>query len=270
MQGVALEGGVAVTATLSRVLAAAMLYPGDDTLPYEENRDTTLILRDRHPDVQVIAGEKAGSITVDAVRAMQREAHIKPNQAPGRVFILQNASAMTPQAQNALLKIVETPPAGVRFIFTVENRHHLLPTVQSRLVIAPVEAGAEPLPVDFPERAAGIARIAGDWQRVIGLLGDKSAMQLFVDCADALDAIQAGNAYGLMVLFAGYEKKREDFLQFCLCLRSVCAHHLIASGGEAPRLLRATVCLAQAADEAGHNVFLPMLGCYMAGSIFRE
>lgn len=267
MTGVALEGGAAVTAALSRVLAAAMLYPGGGGLPYENNRDADLILRDIHPDVQVIVGDKAGSIPVDTVRALQREAHIKPNQAPGRVFILQNAAAMTPQAQNALLKMIEAPPAGVRFVFTVENRHNLLPTVQSRLVIAPIEAAADLPPEDFSQKAASVAGVVGDWRRVCELLGDKAALQIFEDCADALAAINAGNAYALMALFASHDKKREDFIQFCMTLRAACTHHLVAAGGQAPRLYKAAQQLADAADKAGHNVFLPMLGSYTAGKI---
>lgn len=57
-----------------------------------------------------------------------------PNEAAYRVLILAEAQTMTPQAQNALLKILEEPPAHVIFILTCENRSQLLETVRSRCV----------------------------------------------------------------------------------------------------------------------------------------
>ena len=41
---------------------------------------------------------------------------------------------MTEQAQNALLKILEEPPASALFLLTCENRGQLLETIRSRVV----------------------------------------------------------------------------------------------------------------------------------------
>lgn len=267
LQGVALEGKSAVTSAYAAALAAAMLYPSNGSLPYEENRDTGLILRGIHPDVTLVSGDKPGIISVDAVRALQREAYVKPNQAPGRVFILAGAASMTPQAQNALLKILETPPGNVRFILTAENRHNLLATIQSRLVIVPIEDENVPPPDKFPESAQKVAALLSDWQSVTELLGDKAAIAVFNDCGEAYDAIKDGSAYRLMAAFAAHEKKRDDFIAFCRCLREVCAHHLMRSEGQAKRLMNASHFLDETADRASHNVFLPMLGSYAASRI---
>lgn len=88
---------------------------------------------DSHPDIQIHGGSTAArSFHIETIRAIQQEAYLLPNEAPRRVLILAEAQAMSEQAQNALLKILEEPPAHVIFILTCENRNQLLPTIQSR------------------------------------------------------------------------------------------------------------------------------------------
>lgn len=49
-----------------------------------------------------------------------------------RIVIIDEAQLMTPQAANALLKIVEEPPPNSYFIFITSNSSALLPTIRSR------------------------------------------------------------------------------------------------------------------------------------------
>lgn len=93
------------------------------------------------PDVFRYGGEGA-ALNVDAVRQMREQAFILPHESPCQVMILEEAQAMLPPAQNALLKVLEEPPAHTRFILTCENRAQLLSTVLSRCVcvtLGPVE-----------------------------------------------------------------------------------------------------------------------------------
>lgn len=92
-----------------------------------------------HPDISLY-GNEGQTITVDMVRQLRQEAYVLPNEAPCRVVILADAQSMTAQAQNALLKILEEPPALVRFILTCENRAQLLETVRSRCVCLTLQA----------------------------------------------------------------------------------------------------------------------------------
>ena len=63
---------------------------------------------------------------------------------------------MTEQAQNALLKILEEPPAHALFILTCENRAQLLSTIQSRTVCVPLG------PVDPTEAEEAVRRLLPD------------------------------------------------------------------------------------------------------------
>ena len=52
----------------------------------------------------------------------------------GRVFIIDLAETMNENSQNALLKVLEEPPANVCFLLLCSNSNALLPTIRSRCV----------------------------------------------------------------------------------------------------------------------------------------
>ena len=85
------------------------------------------------PDVTEVGGDGT-SLSVDTIRRLREDAFLLPNESAYRVMILAEAQAMTPQAQNALLKILEEPPAHLLFILTCDSRTALLETIRSRCV----------------------------------------------------------------------------------------------------------------------------------------
>lgn len=91
-----------------------------------------------HPDVAYVKralddkGKPRREITVDQIRALVSDAVILPNEAVGKAFVIEEADLMNPNAQNALLKLLEEPPAYLRLILSTENPENLLPTVRSR------------------------------------------------------------------------------------------------------------------------------------------
>jgi DNA polymerase-3 subunit delta' len=87
-----------------------------------------------HPDLRVTeGGAGARSFHIDAVRALRQDAGVLPNEAECKVYVLHNAQAMTVEAQNALLKLLEEPPEYVCLILTAPTGKKLLPTVISRV-----------------------------------------------------------------------------------------------------------------------------------------
>lgn len=78
------------------------------------------------------------SIPVSAVRSLE---HFLSLKVPGniwRVAIIEDGHLMTAEAQNAILKTLEEPPARTTIILTATNEQALLPTVRSRAVHLPV------------------------------------------------------------------------------------------------------------------------------------
>ena len=92
----------------------------------------TRIARLVHADVLMIEPGDSGSIKVDQIReAIDRTAY-RPFEGRKRVVIVDDADAMIPEAQNALLKTLEEPPAASMFVLVTARPDMLLPTVRSR------------------------------------------------------------------------------------------------------------------------------------------
>lgn len=88
-----------------------------------------------HPDIIHVNHEKPGSISVDEIRKqLITPMLVRPYYGKYKIFIIDEAHLMTPQAQNALLKTLEEPPSyGIVFLLT-ENEDMLLQTILSRTV----------------------------------------------------------------------------------------------------------------------------------------
>lgn len=88
-----------------------------------------------HPDVIITEGEsgKQRSIKIDTIREIRSRAYILPNEARFQIFIILEASGMGEEAQNALLKILEEPPATARFILASRSRDDFRQTILSRV-----------------------------------------------------------------------------------------------------------------------------------------
>jgi len=90
------------------------------------------IARGVHPDVLVVEPGESGSIKIDQVREVVDRAGYRPFEGRRRVVLIDEADALVPHAQNALLKTLEEPPPSSVFILVTSRPDMLLPTVRSR------------------------------------------------------------------------------------------------------------------------------------------
>ena len=90
------------------------------------------IARGVHPDVIVLEPEDSGAIKTDQLRSVIDAANYRPFEGRRRVVIVDEASALVPSAQNALLKTLEEPPSASVFVLVSSMADALLPTVRSR------------------------------------------------------------------------------------------------------------------------------------------
>jgi DNA polymerase III subunit delta' len=84
-----------------------------------------------HPDIIDIAPRK-GMLRIDQIRELIQTLALKPFNARHRVVIITDGQTMNEEAGNALLKVLEEPPAGTILILTARQRSDLLPTIASR------------------------------------------------------------------------------------------------------------------------------------------
>jgi DNA polymerase-3 subunit delta' len=90
------------------------------------------IARGVHPDISIIEPGDSGAIKVDQIRDVVDRAAYRPFEGRRRVVIFDDADALMPSAQNALLKTLEEPPASAVFLLVTARPDALLPTVRSR------------------------------------------------------------------------------------------------------------------------------------------
>ena len=123
-------------AGLARWIAKAAVCTGEGERPCGRCSGCMKAAAGAHPDITIAGGGTAArSFHVDTVRQIRSDAYIKPNEAPLRVFLLEGAEAMSEQAQNALLKTIEEPPAYAVILLLTANTGMLLPTILSRCVV---------------------------------------------------------------------------------------------------------------------------------------
>jgi DNA polymerase-3 subunit delta' len=84
-------------------------------------------------DMMLISPGENGSIGIDAVREIRNFLWQKPNVSTRRTLIIDDAELLTTEAQNALLKITEEPPASSLLILITSDAESILPTITSRL-----------------------------------------------------------------------------------------------------------------------------------------
>lgn len=126
---------------------------------------------------------------VDQILGLRRAAEKRPVMGRRKVFIVGDAERLVPQeaspeAANALLKMLEEPADDALYILTASDPERLLPTIRSRLLPIRVDPLPEQDVSDHlarihgiePERADLLARVArGSVGRALELLGEDGA-----------------------------------------------------------------------------------------------
>lgn len=116
--------------TAARLLAQTLLCRGENR-PCGVCPACRQVMNGTHPDVRHVAPEKR-SIGVEEIRALIDYLAIRPYEGGRHVVILEQADKMTPSAQNALLKTLESPPGDAVLILLTDAPSALLPTILSR------------------------------------------------------------------------------------------------------------------------------------------
>ncbi len=159
--------------TLAKLLAAAILCRGENK-PCGSCPACRKVLSGNHPDVITVDDPEKKTVSVDAVRKARADVYIRPNEADKKIYIIPRGQDLGLPGQNALLKVLEEPPAYGVFLLLTDNPEKLLPTVRSRcteytLTALPETLLKKTLQQRFPD--AGEEDLSGAIVRSGGYLG---------------------------------------------------------------------------------------------------
>ena len=92
------------------------------------------------PDIIYLSHEKPNTISVADIREqINHDIEIKPYSSKYKVYIVDEAEKMNQQAQNALLKTIEEPPAYAVILLLTTNADAFLQTIRSRCVMLDIK-----------------------------------------------------------------------------------------------------------------------------------
>ena len=171
--------------------------------------------------------DAASNSGVDYVRALREEAIYTPAVLKKRVYIIDEVHMLTREAFNALLKILEEPPAHLVFILATTELHKVPATILSRcqrftfkrIMPRDIEAQllkvakAEEIPLT-PDGAEILSRMAnGALRDALSLLDQCRAADGDVDSAAVLDVLGlAGSVQTMQLMRSVLERNTGDAL----------------------------------------------------------
>ena len=202
--------------TLARLLAAAIVCKGERA-PCGHCTPCRKVFDGNHPDFITVTDPEHKNIAVKIVRQIRDDVFIRPNEADYKIYLF--AQELGIEGQNALLKVLEEPPAYGVFLLLTDNPEKILPTVRSRctelkLLALPQDVLRRALLQKFPDAAD--ADIDAAMIRSGGFLGQA---QTILESGEALapqtrafaESYAARDALGLAQVLVPMQKcKREQ------------------------------------------------------------
>ena len=205
--------------TLAQLLAAAILCKESDK-PCGVCASCRKVFGNGHPDFITIDDPEKKTVSVDLIRDARSDIYIRPNEADHKIYLFPRAQDMGIPGQNALLKVLEEPPAYGVFILLTDNPQKLLPTVRSRCTELSLTGLSEAIATKhlraaFPEASekdiqAAVVRSGGFLGQAMEIL--EIGSELPPQTIDFLSAFISRNPYALAQVLVPMEKWKRDQL----------------------------------------------------------
>ncbi len=276
--------------TLSKLLAAAILCR-DINRPCGTCSACRKALGAGHPDFITVDDPEKKTVPVDLIRQARADIYIRPNEADHKIYLFPRAQDMGLPSQNALLKVLEEPPAYGVFILLTENPEKLLPTVRSRctelaLAALPAALLRRELAHRFPQAEAGaldaaVSRSGGFLGQAITILEEGS--DLPPETRQFLQAYANRSALELVQTLVPMEKWKRDQLipalqQWAACLEGALVYRSgvssvtpmaqeLTAGRSASELMQAVRLLQKSIEYAQGNVSVAAICGHLAWAL---
>lgn len=270
--------------TLARLLAAAILCKSGEK-PCLSCPACRKVMADSHPDLITVTDPEHKNVAVKIVREIRDDMFIRPNEADRKIYVF--PQDLGTEGQNALLKVLEEPPAYGVFMLLADNPEKLLTTVRSRsteLALQSLPEGLlrQQLGKDFPNAGADAVTAAivrsGGWLGQARTLLEEGAA-VAPQTEGFVKSFAARDAVGLLQVLVPMERWKRDqaipmFNQWLEILQSalVCRSGMavlspmakkLSTDRSSAELLRAIRHLQKAVEYAQGNVSVAAICGYL-------
>ena len=123
--------------TFATEIAAALNCENKDSsvtpLPCGKCNTCRRIYEGSYTDIKWLRRDhQKATIGVDELRAFREDMFLSATESEHKIYVIDDADKMTPNAQNALLKVLEEPPSAVTILLLCEESDKVLTTIKSR------------------------------------------------------------------------------------------------------------------------------------------
>ncbi|MEE1239775.1 MAG: DNA polymerase III subunit delta' [Acutalibacteraceae bacterium] len=258
--------------TLMRFLSKAAVCEGENS-PCGVCHGCHLAEIGAHPDITVTAPEDGKkNIAVAQIRSLRTEAYVKPHMAARRVFVIDKADSMNEQAQNALLKVLEEPPADIIFILIAESAASLRDTIISRCTVLSLVPPDMPEAVEYLKKNTqyGVEQIKEALFSTGGNIGaakialEGGSTEVQSSAKSFAELLLSGDEAGMLKITAKFEKSRVLADEFLKELKLSVASEVkknIGNTHSAKALVSFYNAIAEYEDALKTNINLSLLFC---------
>jgi DNA polymerase-3 subunit delta' len=206
-----------------------------------------------HPDVHVIEPQ-GQAIRIDQIRQLHAQLMLQAYEGGTKVAVLDDAERLTGEAANALLKVLEEPPARTLFVLISQTLGGVPATVVSRAQVLRFGLLSPAQIVELlrqrrysPADAERAARLCGGRPGRALALSLSALLSMRQEALQLLTQAQAGEAAALLASAEPWAKRKgEHELLFELLLSLVRDLAVVRAGGDAAALMHADLQTALA------------------------
>jgi DNA polymerase-3 subunit gamma/tau len=178
--------------TSARILARCLnCAEGPTDTPCGKCPSCVELSRDGSGSLDVIEIDAASHNKVEDARELRERIAFAPSRDRYKIFILDEAHMVTKDGFNALLKVVEEPPAHVKFIFATTEPEKVISTIRSRTHHYPFRLVPPAQMLEYLQQMCASENVKVD-EGVLSLVV-RSGGGSVRDCLSLLDQLIAGS-----------------------------------------------------------------------------
>jgi DNA polymerase-3 subunit delta' len=201
--------------------------------------------------------DEVRAIYLGVIKNLRSAASKRPTMADGPVFVIGQAELLVPQeaspeAANALLKLLEEPPGSARFILTSSEPGMLLPTIRSRTVPLHVPPLPEATVLELLTERAGVDPKTAAWAARLGHGSPGRALGFLPDGED-MGPLEAVRRRALEIVSAGLSEEPSKAYEVAIGFPPAGARALLELFSFVEEWLRDLAALASGAGDRALN-----------------